>query len=286
MLYTTRDADILTGIGAQIQRVDVLDESAARILLANVSSVALGDDQNTAVSRIVTATGGVALALALVAATVAGGRTWTQAADDLERAGGTFLAHPYADTFKAMQIATAALDDRARAAYTTLAVYPEDTRVPVAAVTRLWAATHATTPEEVHELLVRLAARALLTFDRDAIAFHDLQRQFLLLHVTDMCLMHEELLRAYRRLRRTPGMWRTLPYAEPYIWGHLQYHLQAAGDQLTGQRVVRDLGFLAVRCAQGGHGPPKRSCAPRRSRIPTTRRSRGCCACSHVGGTC
>ena len=55
-----------------------------------------------------------ALALALVGAAIGrGGRTWTDVAAELERGGETFLDHPYANTFKAMQVGVAALDRRA-----------------------------------------------------------------------------------------------------------------------------------------------------------------------------
>ena len=85
--------------------------------------------------RICAATGGVALAVALVGAAIgAGGRSWQQVAGQLEQRRPTFLDHPYANTFKAMQVGVAALDEADARAYRSLAVYPEDIMVPVAAI--------------------------------------------------------------------------------------------------------------------------------------------------------
>jgi hypothetical protein len=113
VLYTSRDADVLRRVRADVQRVDVLDRSAARALLMMIAGDAR-DRERVDVDRVVAATGGVALALALVGAAVAGGRAWSEVADDLENAAATFLSHPYADAFKAMQVATGALDGDAR----------------------------------------------------------------------------------------------------------------------------------------------------------------------------
>ncbi|MGZ4618613.1 MAG: hypothetical protein ACXV5Q_01110 [Frankiaceae bacterium] len=98
---------MLAAVGARVRTVDVLAESPARQLLANLSGVPVGG-LPAEVDRVLTATRRVALGLALVAAAVRGGVSWGRVADGLDRAGGTFLDHPYANTFKALQVATAA----------------------------------------------------------------------------------------------------------------------------------------------------------------------------------
>ena len=108
VLYTTRDPGVLAGVTGQVVELGVLPAAAARRLLAGLAGVAVLPAE---ADRIVAATGGVALALALVGAAVgAGARSWAQAAGQLEAAGRTFLDHPYANTFKAMQVGVAALD--------------------------------------------------------------------------------------------------------------------------------------------------------------------------------
>ena len=137
VLYTTRDPAVLAAVGAVAERVDVLSPPAARQLLARIAGLPEGALPPEA-DRVLAATGRVALAVALVGAAVRGGATWPQVAGELDRGGETFLDHPYANTFKALQAATAALDPGLAVAYTSLAVYPPDTRVPVAAVSRYW----------------------------------------------------------------------------------------------------------------------------------------------------
>ena len=127
LLYTTRDPATLRDVHAQVRRIDVLSASAARQLLARLSGHPV-PELPADVDRILVATGNVALALALVGAAVGrGGRGFRVVADQLKRASGTFLQHPYANVFKAMGVAVSALDPELVKAHETLAVYPEDT---------------------------------------------------------------------------------------------------------------------------------------------------------------
>ena len=120
--------------------------SAARQLLASIAGVPAGALPDGEVARVLAATGRVALAVALVGAAVRSGASWPQVADELDRGGDTFLDHPYANTFKALQVATAALDPGLAFAYCSLAVYPPDIRIPVAAVARYWGSCAAAHP--------------------------------------------------------------------------------------------------------------------------------------------
>ena len=254
VLFTTRDPATLRDVGADVRRIEVLSEAAARQLLAGLTAIRAGERPGD-VDRVLAATGRVALALALIGAAVGrGGRGWRQVADDLEQAGATFLAHPYANVFKAMQVAVATLDPTLATAHETLAVYPEDTRVPIAAVVRLWAHTHGASPEQAGDWVAQLATRELLTVEDGTIILHDLQRDFLLLRVSSMRLLHHELLEAYRVLLPTPrSPWRELPHDEPYIFEHLIEHLAGAGDTHGVTTTAADLGYIAIRAFR--HGP-------------------------------
>ena len=250
VLYTTRDPAVLAGVTGRVVELGVLPQAAARDLLAGLAGVAVPPGE---ADRIVAATGGVALALALVGAAVgAGARSWAQAAGQLEAAGRTFLDHPYANTFKAMQVGIAALDQADANAYRSLAVYPEDTVIPAAAVARLWVHLSDTPAADTTARLGRLAARSLLTVQADGVSFHDLQREFLLLHTEDLPLGHADLLAAYRALLPTDGGWAWLPAGEPYILDHLVYHLRGAGDGAAVQAVACDLAWIAARSYHDG----------------------------------
>ena len=251
MLYTTRDPAVLAGVDADVVQLGVLPDEAARELLRGLTGVRVLPEE---AGRICAAAGGVALAVALVGAAIgAGGRTWAQAAAQLEAAGPVFLDHPYAKTFKAMQVGIAALGEADARAYRSLAVYPEDTVIPAAAISRLWSNLYRATAQDTAALLSRLADRSLLTVSGDGVSFHDLQREFLLLQTEDVTLAHADMLAAYRALLpdgRTS--WARLPPGEPYIWDHLIYHLRGAGDGAAIQAVVCDLAWIAMRSFASG----------------------------------
>ncbi len=250
VLYTTRDPAVLDGSVQKVIRLGALPSEAVRELLRRMAGVR---ELPAEADRIVTATGGVALAVALVGAAVgAGGRDWAEAAAQLEAAGRTFLDHPYANIFKAMQVGVAALEEADAAAYRALAVYPEDTVVPVAAIIRLWSHVARASAEDTAARLAKLAARGLLTAHRAGVSFHDLQRQFLLLHTDDLPLGHADLLAAYRALLPSGGSWARLPPDEPYIRDHLMFHLRGAGDGATVQVVACDLAWVAARSFADG----------------------------------
>jgi len=255
VLYTTRDERVLVSVGAEVRRVDVLPGRVARALLAELTGERVDVLPPAAVDRVLAATGRVPLALALVGAVVGrGGRDWDEVAGELDAARGTFRDHPYADVFKAMQVGVAALDEHLAAAYGMLAVYPQDERVPVAAIARLWGQVNAAaTLEQAGVMLQRLAARELLVLDENAISFHDLQHEFLLLRAADMRLVHEDVLAAYRALLPDDDPhWHRLPPSEPYIWEHLLRYLRGARDVAGVHAVATDFTYLAVRCARDG----------------------------------
>jgi WD40 repeat protein len=253
VMYTTRNPGTLRDVGARVRRIDVLSPGAARQLMAQVTATAV-DELPDDVDRVLGATGRVALALALIGAAVGrGGRSWNAVADELEQAAGTFLTHPYANVFKAMGVAVTTLDPRLAAAHETLAVFREDERVPVAAIARLWSHLYELTLAKTDEWLQLLAQRGLLRIHGDTIALHDMQRDFLLLRVERLGLLHHELLEAYRALLPTPrSSWRELPQGEPYVWEHLVEHLIEAGEATQATAVARDLGWVAIRAFNYG----------------------------------
>ena len=253
VLYTTRDAAILAAVGAVSKPVGVLPARTARRLLAQAAGVAEDTLPPEQATQVLAATGRVALAVALAGAAVRGGATWGQVAGGLERAGQTFLDHPYANTFKALQVATAALDPELATAYISLAVYPPDLRIPVAAVCRYWEHAYGRSTAQVYADLRVLADRELLDLGQEEIGFHDLQHSYLLLQADTLALLHAGLLASYQAVLPSPADgWWWLPSGEPYIWDHLLYHLLGAGDRIGAARVVTDLAYLAMRIALAG----------------------------------
>jgi hypothetical protein len=249
ILYTTRDPAVLAGVAADVVQIGLLPPTATLELLRRLTGVRVLPAE---ADRICEATGGVALAVALVGAAIGGGgRSWRQAADQLRSGDRTFLDHPYANTFKAMQVGIAALDETEAEFYRSLAVYPEDTVIPVAAIGRLWSQLFDASAEDTAVRLEKLVARSLLTVGHEGVSFHDLQREFLLLHTQDLTLLHADLLAAYGV---QPGRTRCaeLSQNEPYIWEHLLYHLRGAGAGGAIPAVVCDLAYIAMRCFISG----------------------------------
>jgi hypothetical protein len=220
LLYTYRDPGVVEAVGAAAHRIGVLSSDAAHRLAAEVLTTMpdmLPDDADQALAAV----GHVPLAVALLAAAVKGGRSWTEVGLDLDREADVYGTHPYANTFRALGIGAAALADDLRAALFSLAVFPPDTEVPVAAVARYWARTRGRTAPEVEADLQRLAAANLHRHYGKIIGFHDLAHEYLLLHADGLPVPHEQLLDAYRGLLTEPGEWWQLPSDEPYIWEHL-----------------------------------------------------------------
>ncbi|HEY6791329.1 MAG TPA: NB-ARC domain-containing protein, partial [Trebonia sp.] len=250
VLYTSRDPAVLQDVAAAVTTIGALSPEVAVELLAAVTGVRTPPADEG--GRICSAAGYVALAVALAGATIGGGSSWPQVAADLEAGAGTFLGHPYAATFKAMQVAVAALDADDAHAYGTLAVYPGDTVIPVQAVARLWSHLYGSSRERTRARLDRLAALNLLSAHPDGIAFHDLQREFLLLKTGDLRARHIELLTAYRRLLPSGDGWAGLPVDEPYIWDHVLFHLRGAGDGAGIRALACDLAWIVMRSFTSG----------------------------------
>jgi WD40 repeat protein len=253
VVYTARDPRVVESIGARPFVIGILTNEAARAVAAGVLGCA-ASALPPAADRVFAEVDRVALAVALLSAAVRGGRSWNEVASELRRDVDVYGDHPYANTFKAMQIAVAALAPELRAALLTLAVFPPDTAVPAAAVTRYWRHTRGFSKEETVRDLDGLATANVLTDDRDRIRFHDLQRDFLLLHAPALATLHADLLDAYRALlpAGAKDQWWRLPVDEPYVWDHLIDHLRGAGERRALLATVTDPAFLVIRIGEYG----------------------------------
>jgi hypothetical protein len=258
VLYTSRDPQVLATAGAWLQRVDVLSAAAGRALAGGVLDVP-PESLPAAADQAFEAVGRVALAIALLTAAERGGRSWQRVAEELVRDAGIFRDHPYANTFKAMQVGVATLRDVLAPALLSLAVFPPDTQIPVVAITRYWAHTRGRSTEGVRRDLRDLADASVLSLDERAdgsavVGFHDLQHAYLLLHAPKMAELHAGLLAAYRTLLPGEGRdgWWRLPGSEPYIWDHLVAHLCGAEEHDTVATTVTDPAYLVRRIALSG----------------------------------
>lgn len=254
VLYTTRDPQVLVAVRALGHRLDVLPPDAARELAGALLRVP-ARELPPAADLALTAVGWVPLAVALLAAAVAGGRSWGRVESLLLDVSDVYGDHPYANAFKAMQVAVGALPTELREALLSLAMMFPDARVPRRAIERYWARTRGRSPAETRMELQRLAAAKVLSLDEDhTVGLHDLQHRYLLLHSDSSALLHAALLDSYRHLLPAAerDQWWRLPAREPYIWDRLIAHLRAAGERREMAATVTDPAFLVQRIAGGG----------------------------------
>ena len=258
VLYTTRDPEILSAVGAGRQTVDVLSPDLSRQLAAAVLEIA-PEDLPTAADDAFEEVGYVALGVTLLAAATAGQRTWSEVTGILRGSADVFGDHPYAATFKAMQIAVSTLSGELAPALLNLAVFPAATRVPVAAIDRYWSRTRAGSLVDTARDLDELAAAKVLSRPTaDSVEFHDLQHAYLTLHARPLALLHSALLDGYRALLPDTGApddgspWWRLPTAEPYIPEHLVWHLRGAGERRSMAATVTDPAYLVRRIDAAG----------------------------------
>src|SRR6266700_967369 len=129
-------------------------------------------------------------------------------------------------------------DDRMR--YQELAIFPEDTDIPLATVQTLWRLDDIDT-EDTCERLYRLSLLLHYDLATRTIRLHDVIRSYLQKAVeADLPALHANLLDAYALKH-----WADLPPDEPYLWDHLAYHLVASGRLAELVATVKDLHYLA-----------------------------------------
>ncbi|MET0395446.1 MAG: NB-ARC domain-containing protein [Longimicrobiaceae bacterium] len=259
LVVTTRDAAILTTIGAREESVERLPEGPALELLARWAGQEPGSlpDEARAVSR---ECGYVPLALSVAGARVRDGLSWLDLLDALQRGKLEFLDHPYASVFGSMRLGVDALPSEERRRYLELAVFPEDVRVPESVVLKLWRVTGGLSSTESKALLAKFGRKALLersvTNHRAEIAFHDLQHDFLRIIVEDLPRLHGQFLNALAEtLPRTESgnpAWHALPEDEVYPWVHLSAHLAAAGRIDEQREVLLDYRWLRAKLRVAG----------------------------------
>lgn len=207
----------------------------------------MADGDRPAVEAAIADTGGVLLALSVVAATIRSGATWVEVTDRLRALAHVYGGHPYADVFKTTRIAVDHLAPLDADRYLLLGVFPEDVTVPHATIGRLW------NVEDPHPTLTTLADAGLLTMRGDeGVRFHDLQRSFLIFAATEpWALLHRHLLDRHR----PPKGWAYLPDDEPYLWDHLLDHLHMAGEHHEMVTVVTNGRWLVRRLHRDGVYP-------------------------------
>jgi predicted ATPase len=152
---------------------------------------------------------------------------------------------------KTLDVSLELLREDERIRYNELAIFPEDTDIPLTTVQKLWqpAGLDDFDSEDLCQQFYRLSL--LLQFDltgTGAIRLHDVIRSYL------QAQQKEVLAELNTRFLHAYGVeqWWELPLEEPYLWEHLAYHLQESGQSEPLRRLLLDYRWLANKLAAAG----------------------------------
>jgi NB-ARC domain-containing protein/apoptotic protease-activating factor 1-like protein/WD40 domain-containing protein len=252
LLVTTRDYGIARSSGAT-HVVDELTDSAARAFLAKAVGLEEPELPATA-AQVIRECGCLPLALALAGATLTDSprdeALWRDVVAALVAADHEQLSHefsyPYPHALAAIQASVDFLPPEDKAAYLQLAIFPEDSPIPLEPLEKLWGIGGLRLRNRVRLFVDRALARR---HDDDTILLHDLQGDFVRKRCPDVPAAHEALLRSYRPDESLS--WVEIA-GDGYLLDRLPYHLAGAGRGEECRDLLFDLAWLRHKLAARG----------------------------------
>ena len=250
MLITTRDQKIVREIGAREFCLDMLSEEASMQLLALTSGLTL-ESLDPKAREVAEECDRLPLALAMVGsmakAALKRGRPdpWEHIlhrlrSADLEKINVDFPKYLYPNLMRAIEVSVDSLEPDDRRHYLELAIFPEDTEVPEAALQLLWGLDQYDTAD----LADHFADRSLARLNAGRLSLHDLQHDFAIKRAGDLAAIHGKLVDAYGKI--CPDGWHSGP-DDCYFFQHIGYHLLHSGRSEDLKRLLRDLRWLQAR---------------------------------------
>jgi hypothetical protein len=240
LLITTRNQEVLVGLGAEEHHVDVLSLNDALKMLADWAGEQSPDKLPPEAAEVAKECGYLPLALALIGAMIRLRPTaWKDALGrlrraDLEAIKRAFPGYPYPDLLRAIEVSVEGLDSADGERYLDLAVFPEDQSIPGEALRVLWNLDEADTSD----CMTRLVARSLATWATggSSLILHDLQRD--LIHKRrekDLLGLQLRLVEAWDALPKLP---------DAYAWRWIGYHMVKAGCKDDLRHLLLDFDWL------------------------------------------
>jgi len=185
ILFTTRDREIVTALGAKLIDLVGLDKQQSLSLLASwvdLPEATLPDDTQTVASLC----GYLPLALALCGAQVRDGLLWQDVIKALRNADIQFLDHQYGSVMASMKNSFDALSEVEQLLYQTLAALPSKIAIPEQTLITLWRHLTNLQDYQVRQQVSKFARKSLLQINgnpkEQQIILHDLQHLFIRQH--------------------------------------------------------------------------------------------------------
>jgi WD40 repeat protein len=243
-IVTTRLQDVVNGTAAEspIMVDEMTDEQAVQLLLAGFDDV---NSHSIALHRLATRLGEWALMIELVNSVLhkQAMRYGLEQAiqrinEDLDDEGFTVFDLRNAEARNqsismSLNISLNLLSEDERKRLMEVAIFPEDTDVPVTTLAVLWDMRDL----QVLRLCETLSDFSLVKFDAVAktIRLHDVVREVLLNRLTDVPQIHTRLINNFGELTQLP---------DDYAWNHLTYHLFHANQFDRIDSLLKDFRYL------------------------------------------
>jgi hypothetical protein len=248
LLITTRNNEVLVGLGAEEHRVDVLWPSDALKMLAEWVGEKSPAKLPLEAAEVARKCGYLPLAVALCGAVVSEGTPWLDVGTALDTAELEFLDHPYGSVMKSLKVSVDALAANEAQRYLELAVFPKNESVPEQAVLTLWNHTGQLEERNSRKMLTKLRSKALLRIDGEVpqrkVSLHDLQHDYLRASRGALTGLHMEILEAYRR--KCPSGWASGPN-DGYFLERLSFHMAGAKKWNELTALLLNSGFIRAK---------------------------------------
>ncbi len=237
-VVTSRDAGLISSLGAREYEVQLLDDAEAFNLLASIAGVNSGE-LPPAASELASECGYLPLALALSAGMVKRGRSWTSVLQRLQEARLERIADDHAENvhhqslWAAMKVSVDALTADERQRFIELSVFPGNQTVPEAAVRTLWPLEE----PDSEDLLISLSERSLIRLDYTTpeadqastrrVSLHAVLHDYASRMAGGPILLHQQLTAGYRKL--CSNGWSSGPN-DGYFLQNIVRHLSLANE--------------------------------------------------------
>ena len=228
ILITTRFNQVLSAIGAEECKIDVLSDVQAVKLLCSQANI-LEKDVSDISHKIAKECGFLPLALTMIGSMLSGKplNRWERTLKhlqnaDLHKIQKHSIDYPYPDLFKALHVSVEALPKVIETCYLELAIFPEDKIIPESVLELYWNKETLQTYDPIEIIDDLLDSSLIFRFNDEHISIHDLMRDYMRSQLTNIMQYHERLVDIYSLSNLN-----TIPIAaQSYLNNNIIYHLQ------------------------------------------------------------